>query len=75
MMSLSMPPCETLWTLTKDGKRFACELRSHGKYGWECQLLENEELVEGRRFPMRSQAIEWANLERADHEREGWTLS
>lgn len=66
---------EALWTLTKDGRRFTCELQSHGKYGWECQFLEAEEFVDGRRFPMRSQALDWANLEREEHEAEGWTAS
>jgi len=69
-----MAPVESLWTLTKDGKRFRCELRSHGKYGWEVQFLDDEEFVDGRRFAMRSQAVDWANLERAEHEGEGWTL-
>jgi hypothetical protein len=68
-----MAPIETLWTLTKDGKRFTCELRSLGKYGWECQFLEDDEFLDGRRFAMRSQAIEWADLERIEHEGEGWT--
>ena len=69
-----MEPTEALWTLTKDGKRLRCELRSHGKYGWEVQFLENEAFVDGRRFAMRSQAIELANLEKDEHEGEGWTL-
>jgi len=69
-----MAPGEALWTLTKDGKRFRCELRSHGKYGWEVQFLDDEEFVDGRRFAMRSQAVDWANLEREEHLGEGWTL-
>jgi hypothetical protein len=64
---------EALWTLTKDGKRFTCVLRSHGKYGWECQFLEDGEFVDGRRFAMRSQAMDWAAVERQEHEEEGWT--
>jgi hypothetical protein len=65
---------ERQWTLTKDGRRFTCLLRSHGKYGWDCQFLEDEEPLAGRRFPMRAQAVEWADSEREEHEREGWTL-
>jgi hypothetical protein len=65
---------EVLWTLTKDGKRFTCELRSHGKYGWEVQFIEDAEFVDGRRFAMRSQAVEWATLEREEHEGDGWLL-
>jgi hypothetical protein len=51
-----------------------CELRSYGQHAWECRFLEGEAFVAGRRFPMRAQAVEWANAERAEHEREGWTL-
>jgi hypothetical protein len=65
---------ELQWTLTKDGRRFRCQLQSRGKYGWECQFLEGEELIAGRGFPMRVQALEWAAFERDEHEREGWTL-
>ena len=42
-----MASSEALWTLTKDGRRFTCELRSHGKYGWEIQFLEDEEFLDG----------------------------
>ncbi len=65
---------ERQWTLTKDGRRFTCALRRYGKYAWECQFLEGEEFVASRRFPMRAQAVEWANSEREEHEGEGWTL-
>ena len=68
------PADELLWTLTKDGRRFTCALRSHGKFGWDCRFLEGEELIAGRRFSMRAEALEWANAEREEHEREGWSL-
>jgi hypothetical protein len=64
---------ERQWTLTKDGRRFTCALRSHGKYGWDCQFFEGAVCIAGRRFPMRAQALEWADSEREEHEREGWT--
>jgi hypothetical protein len=68
------PPSGGLqWTLIKDGRRLTCEFRSHGKFGWECQFLEDGEFVAGRRFAMRAQAAEWAESERAEHEHEGWT--
>jgi len=66
-------PGERQWTLTKDGRRFTCEVTGHGKYGWDCQFFEGGECIAGRRFPMRAQAVEWATLEREEHEREGWT--
>jgi hypothetical protein len=65
---------ERQWTLTKDGRRFTCELRGHGKYGWDCQFFEGDECIAGRRFPMRAQAVHWATSEREEHELEGWTL-
>jgi hypothetical protein len=74
MVSRVDPPSETLWMLTKDGRRFSCLLRSHGKYGWECQFVEGEAVVDDRRFAMRSQALEWAAHERQEHEDEGWTV-
>ena len=61
-----------LWILAKDHRRFVCQLRSHGTYGWECQFFEGDELIASRRFPMRSQAIDWATAERVEHESEGW---
>jgi hypothetical protein len=36
------------------------------------RFLDDEEFVDGRRFAMRSQAVDWANLEREEHEGEGW---
>ena len=68
-----MPNAEWQWTLVKDDRRFTCTLRSYGKYGWECAFLEGEESIASRRFPMRAQALEWADLEREEHEQEGWT--
>jgi hypothetical protein len=68
------PSGELLWTLAKDGRRFTCELRSHGKYGWDCHFFEGAELIATSRFPMRAQAVEWANSEREEHEGEGWEL-
>jgi hypothetical protein len=33
------------------------ELRGHGEYGWELQLLHDREFYAGRRFDRRDQAI------------------
>jgi hypothetical protein len=71
---MTQPEAEALWTLTKNGRRFRCELRSHGKYGWEVRFLEDEQFLDGRRFAMRSQAIELASQEREEHESDGWML-
>jgi hypothetical protein len=51
-----------------------CELRGHGEYGWETQFLEQGELVFGRRFDLRPQALQWTDLERRELDRDGWHL-
>jgi hypothetical protein len=59
---------------------FRCELRDHGEWGIEAQILEapNELRVgqrfmdaytDGRLFSAREQAIQWARLVRGDLER------
>lgn len=40
------------------------ELRCHGEYGVETQLLRQGELVIGPRFDTRSLAVQWAEEER-----------
>jgi hypothetical protein len=56
------------------GSRYAeCELRFHDEsYGWEAQFFRDGEFVAGRRFDLKAQAIQWAELERQELEREGW---
>lgn len=46
-----------------------CELRGHGEYGWEAQLLRDGELFVGRRFDTHALAVQWADLERQALER------
>jgi hypothetical protein len=44
---------------------WSCELRFHGEScGWEAQILREGELVIGRRFDLRRQAVQWAEVER-----------
>jgi hypothetical protein len=39
---------ESIWTLTKAGRRVDCALLFHGEsYGWECQCLHDGELAYG----------------------------
>jgi hypothetical protein len=45
---------------------WSCELRSHGEWGTEAQMLREGELVIGRRFLTRQQAMAWADQERND---------
>ena len=67
-------PAERVWTMVKSGRRFEYELHGRGEYGWECQFLEQGDLTFARRFDLRAQALEWAELERQDRERDGWRL-
>jgi hypothetical protein len=61
-------PGEPLFAFVRASDRapMSCELRFHGEsYGWEAQFLERGELLIGRRFDTRQQAVQWAELERA----------
>jgi hypothetical protein len=55
-------PGELLWSLrrARDGAVMSCEVRSHDEYGWECQTFLNGEFYYGRRFDLKSGAIEEA---------------
>src|SRR5258706_1869033 len=53
-------PGELLWTLRKGSRTLLCELRSHGEWGVEAQLLENGEFYAGRRFDLKEQAVAYA---------------
>jgi hypothetical protein len=59
-------PGEALWSLRKDGRHITCELRGHGEYGWEAQLLSNGEFYAGRRFDLRADAVVHAEHVRQD---------
>ena len=49
----------------KDGVTWSAELRYHGEYGVEAQILRNGELALGRRFMLKEQAVRWADEEKA----------
>ena len=51
---------EPLFSFVREHDRFACELRYHAEWGVEAQFLKNEELLVGRRFDLREQAVRWA---------------
>jgi hypothetical protein len=66
-------PGESLWTLERNGRRVACELRDHGEpAGAEVQLLQNGEFYAGRRFDTRAMALQHADYLRENLERDGW---
>jgi hypothetical protein len=59
-------PGEPLWSVRRNGVSWSAELRDHGEYGVEAQILRNGELSIGRRFPPKQQAVQWAENGR-DH--------
>ena len=67
-------PGEPLWTIHRGDRRIRCELRFHHEFGVEAQILGDGELMIGRRFDTKRQAVQWADLERAALERDGWAL-
>jgi hypothetical protein len=52
---------------------WSCELRFHGESsGWESQILrEGEWFFAGRGFPLKGDAIRWADEQRKEAQR-GW---
>jgi hypothetical protein len=57
-------PGEPLWSVRKDHVTWSAELRFHGEFGVEAQILRDGGLVIGRRFDTRALAIQWAEEER-----------
>jgi hypothetical protein len=65
-------PGEPLSEFRKDHVTWSSELKFRGEsYGWEAMILREGELSISRRFLLRSQAMAWADAERADIEK-GW---
>jgi hypothetical protein len=57
-------PGEPLWSLRKDHVTWSAELRYHGEWGVEAQILRDGDLFMGRRFDLREIAVRWADEER-----------
>jgi hypothetical protein len=65
-------PAEPLWSVRMGGRQIDAELRGHGEYGWEFQLLHDREFYAGRRFDLRAQAIADGEEIRRELEQRGW---
>jgi hypothetical protein len=63
------------WTVWRNGARIDCELRIHGEYGTEMQLLRDGELLFGQRVPTFKAAEQLAAHERQLLVRDGWKAS
>ena len=57
-------PGEPLWSVRKGDVTWSAELRYHDEYRVEAQILRNGELRIGRRFPLKEQAVRWAEAEK-----------
>jgi hypothetical protein len=64
-------PNQKPWEVWARHKLFSCELKYHGEFGVEAQILENGDLFVGRRFDTRALAANWAMLEKEDLEKGG----
>ena len=65
---------ERLWTVEKNGRRLACELRDDGAAGVEVQMSRDGEFLFGRRCASRELALEEADARKAQYLREGGVL-
>ena len=65
---------EPLWTVEKDGRQLACELRDDGEAGVEVQMSRDSEFLYGRRHATRALALEEADGQKAHYLREGGVL-
>src|SRR6202521_5714389 len=54
---------EHLWTVEKNGRQLACELRDDGAAGVELQVCRDGELLYGRRWATRAGAREGRRME------------
>lgn len=57
-------PGEEIWRTRVNHVWWSCELRIHGEWGVEAQILRDNELVIGQRFILRAQAVAWADEQR-----------
>jgi hypothetical protein len=66
-------PSELLFEFVResDHAHFRCEWRYHGEWGVEAQFFKNGNLLIGRRFDTKAQAVRWAEGERPIYEK-GW---
>ncbi|GAC1460185.1 MAG: hypothetical protein PVSMB1_10340 [Gemmatimonadaceae bacterium] len=64
---------EPLWSLQRDGRRMACELRDRGEQiGVEAQFLRDGECAHSRSFKTRALAVLFAEQQRRALERDDW---
>jgi hypothetical protein len=62
---------ERLWTVEKNGRQLACELRDDGEAGVEVQVYRDGDLLYGRRHATRAAALEEADDQQARYSPRG----
>lgn len=67
-------PTEHLWAIRKDGRQYDGELRDHGTWGVEFQVLCDLEWFYGHRHESRDLALLEADRRKAEYLREGGVL-
>jgi hypothetical protein len=65
---------EHLWTVQKDGRPLACELRDDGAWGVEVQVTRAGEFLYGLRFVTLALALAEADARKVQYLREGGVL-
>jgi hypothetical protein len=65
---------ERLWTVQKNGRQLACELRDDGAASVEVQMSRDGEFLFARRCATRALALEVADEQKARYLREGGVL-
>jgi hypothetical protein len=65
---------EHLWTIKKDHRQLACELRDDGEAGVEVQIYRDREFLFDRRCKIRALALEEAEATKAQYLRDGGVL-
>jgi hypothetical protein len=63
-------PDEPLWRMSRNHHAYAAQLRYHGEYGVEAQILRDGDVLAGYRFQTRALAMLWAEEERKLREAE-----
>ena len=64
---------ERLWTLAKSVSVAHAELKGHGEFGWEWQIFRDGSFLFGRLSPLRAQALAFAEEQRHELLKRGWT--
>jgi hypothetical protein len=73
--ALSAAGREPLWTVEKDSRQLACELRDHGEWGVEVQVYREREFLYGRRWATRALALDETDEQKAAYLDQGGMLT